>query len=135
MLSKTNRNILVLIGVVNLIFCIAFIVKNVNSDKEPISIPSVKSDIPFIPEDENLNGKKEQKITEDVNPAILENTTVSEIKQKLESNTNEGIEEKAPLSMPSLVDVVKNEKILNCNEFIKDETITVKDKFFKKQEC
>lgn len=133
MLSKPVRNILVLVGIINLIFCITYIVKNADGDNQAITIPQVKSDIPFIPEDESLNGKSEVKV-EEIKPAILENKTVTGIKEKLESEPTE-IQENASLNMPSLVDVVKNEKILNCNEFIKDENMTDKDKLFKKQAC
>ncbi len=140
-MNKNLRNILIGAAVVNVVFCGIFIANNMdNSGANLNEVPQITSGIPFIPEDEKLNPikiAKEDIVIEEVKPAILEGKTEKEIKEKLAEKTKD-IDTKAPINafnMQSLAEVVKNEKVLSCHMFIKDNTLTGKDKFIKKEDC
>lgn len=140
-MNKNLRNILLGAAVVNMFFCGIFIVNNLdNSGANLNEVPQITSEIPFIPEDEKLNTikvAKEDIVIEEVKPAILEGKTEKEIKEKLAEKTKD-IDTKDPINafnMPPLAEVVKNEKVLNCHMFVKDNKLTEQDKFIKKEDC
>ncbi len=140
-MNKNLRNILLGAAVVNVVFCGIFIANNMdNSGANLNEVTQITSEIPFIPEDENLNPikiAKEDIVTEEVKPAILEGKTEKEIKEKLAEKTKD-IDTKDLINafnMPSLAEVVKNEKVLSCHMFVKDNTLTEQDKFIKKEDC
>lgn len=140
-MNKTLRNILLGAAVVNVGFCAIFIASNMNNSGENLSdVPQITSEIPFIPEDEKLNPvqiAQEEVVVEEIKPAILEGKTEKEIKDKLAEKTKD-ISTKDPINafnMPSLAEVVKNEKVLSCHIFVRDNTLTDQDKFIKKEDC
>lgn len=140
-MNKTLRNILLGAAVVNVGFCAIFIASNMNNSGENLSdVPQITSEIPFIPEDEKLNPvqiAQEEVVVEEIKPAILEGKTEKEIKDKLAEKTKD-ISTKNPINafnMPSLAEVVKNEKVLSCHIFVRDNTLTDQDKFIKKEDC
>ena len=132
MLKGNIRNIVIAVGLANLVFCIWFVFAHINADAPiPSDIPQTKSEIPFIPEEEK-NDVAEVIIKEDINPVILEGKTKNEIEKTL---NEESVKVAKFDNLPSLVDVIKNEKVLSCNSFVKIKEVTDQDELYRLEDC
>lgn len=137
MTKKKILPIAVGILVINLIFCLWLIISNFNTDSK-LEVPhqEVKSEIPFIPSGDTDKEAAPAQETVTETPAetqkvasILEGKSDAEIDAELKSS------ETSSLKMASIVDVVKNEDVLKCQEFVRNTKSTDKDKYMMKREC